>query len=103
MSGTILSPNYPEKYTESSQAISMQCHWNIRVKPRHRVLLYFDSFEVEGNPEERGCPGATLRVWPWKRTDKTPIELCGEQLDHNKQILSETNFIQLSMQRWPRG
>ena len=45
---------------------------------------------------ERGCPAAALRVWPWKTTAKTPIELCGDTLDSYKQILSETNLLQLS-------
>ena len=29
---------------------------------------------------ERGCPGATLRVWPWRERNKTPVELCGISL-----------------------
>ena len=45
---------------------------------------------------ERGCPAAALRVWPWKTTGKTPIELCGDTLDTYKQILSESNVLQLS-------
>ena len=45
---------------------------------------------------ERGCPAAALRVWPWRTTAKTPIELCGDTLDSYKQILSETNILQLS-------
>ena len=45
---------------------------------------------------ERGCPAAALRVWPWKTTEKTPIELCGDTLDTYKQILSETNVLQMS-------
>ena len=52
---------------------------------------------------ERGCPAAALRVWPWENKEKTPIELCGDTLDscpgcvgNYKQILSETNVLQLS-------
>ena len=45
---------------------------------------------------ERGCPAAALRVWPWRTREKTPIELCGDTLDTYKQILSETNVLQLS-------
>ena len=29
---------------------SLQCHWFIHVPPGHKILLYFDDFEVEGNP-----------------------------------------------------
>ena len=75
---------------------SLQCHWFIHARPGHKILLYFDVFEVEGNPAERGCPAAALRVWPWRTTDKTPIELCGDTLDSYKQILSETNVLKLS-------
>lgn len=75
---------------------SLQCHWFIHARPGHKILLYFDVFEVEGNPAERGCPAAALRVWPWRETDKTPIELCGDTLDGYKQILSETNVLKLS-------
>jgi len=75
---------------------SLQCHWFIHVPPGHKILLYFDDFEVEGNPAERGCPAAALRVWPWRTREKTPIELCGDTLDTYKQILSETNVLKLS-------
>ena len=29
---------------------SLQCHWFIHARPGHKILLYFDDFEVEGNP-----------------------------------------------------
>ncbi len=29
---------------------SFQCHWFIYVKPKHKILLYFEDFEVEGKP-----------------------------------------------------
>ena len=48
--GAIKSPNYPEKYADSSSSGSHQCHWFIHVKPRHKILLYFEEFEVEGKP-----------------------------------------------------
>jgi len=95
--GVIKSPNYPEKYSSNDPSYgSLQCHWFIHVPPGHKILLYFDDFEVEGNPAERGCPAAALRVWPWRTREKTPIELCGDTLDTYKQILSETNVLKLS-------
>ena len=45
---------------------------------------------------ERGCPGATLRVWPWRERNKTPVELCGDQLDQYSEITSETNQMKVS-------
>ena len=45
-----MSPNYPDKYADSSSGGSHQCHWFIHVKPRHKILLYFEEFEVEGKP-----------------------------------------------------
>ncbi len=49
-SGVITSPNYPEKYADSSEGSSRQCHWFIHVRPRHQILLNFEKFEVEGKP-----------------------------------------------------
>ncbi len=37
-----------------------------------------------------------MRVWPWTERDKTPLELCGENLEFNSQILSETNVMRVS-------
>ena len=95
-SGVITSLNYPEKYSDSNIPRNFQCHWFIHVRPGHKILLYFEEFEVEGNPQDRGCPAATLRVWPWREGDKTPLELCGDALEHNSQILSETNLMRVS-------
>ena len=140
--GVIHSPNYPEKYATSSEAASIQCHWFIHVNPGHKVMMYFETFEVEGNPTgivdfslfwaenctlpwkcfeyfqkievslfwipllaffdldqfiaDRGCPSATLRVWPWKEKDKTPLELCGDSLDQHTEITSQTNLMRVS-------
>jgi len=95
--GIIKSPNFPEKYTSSGRDYgSKVCHWFVYAKPGHRILLYFSEFEVEGNPGERGCPAAALRVWPWKDVARTPIELCGDKLDQYKQIISDSNVLRLS-------
>ena len=52
MNGIIHSPNFPEKYASSAQDnMTQQCHWFIHVRPGHKVLLYFEEFEVEGKPE----------------------------------------------------
>jgi len=95
--GIIKSINFPEKYTSSGKEFgSKVCHWFVYAKPAHRVLLYFSEFEVEGNPGERGCPAAALRVWPWKDVARTPIELCGDSLDQYKEIISDSNVLRLS-------
>jgi hypothetical protein len=39
-----LWPTYAEGYG------SLVCHWFIYARPNHKILLYFDDFEVEGNP-----------------------------------------------------
>jgi hypothetical protein len=96
LDGILHSPNFPEKYASSAQEnITKQCHWFIHVKPGHKVLLYFEEFEVEGKPEDRGCPAATLRVWPWTH-ERTPLELCGDDLGEHSQIISESNLMQAS-------
>ena len=46
---------------------------------------------------ERGCPAAALRVWPWMQgVHKNPIELCGDTLEHNVEIVSQSNIMKLS-------
>ncbi|XP_023327852.1 dorsal-ventral patterning tolloid-like protein 1 isoform X2 [Eurytemora carolleeae] len=95
--GIIKSPNFPEKYTTSSKDSGNKvCHWFVYAKPGYRILLYFSNFEVEGNPGERGCPAAALRVWPWKDVARTPIELCGDTLDQYKEIISDGHVMRLS-------
>jgi len=102
--GIIKSPNFPEKYTASGRGSgSKVCHWFVYARPGHRVLLYFSDFEVEGKPVERGCPAATLRVWPWQGIDRTPIELCGDDLDDYKQIISDSNVLRLSFYLADKG
>lgn len=96
LTGVIHSPNFPEKYASSAQEnMTQQCHWVIKVNPGHVVMLYFEEFEVEGKPEDRGCPAATLRVWPWTH-ERTPLELCGDNLDKHSQIESDTNIMMVS-------
>jgi hypothetical protein len=85
--GVIHSPNYPEKYATSSEGSSLQCHWFIHVSPGHKIMLHLEIFEVEGKPSERGCPSATLRVWPWNERNRTPLELCGDSLEQHKKKL----------------
>ena len=48
---------------------SLQCHWFIHVPPGHKILLYFDDFEVEGNPAGR------LTLW-------CLMQLCGYLRKH---------------------
>ena len=46
---------------------------------------------------ERGCPAATLRIWPFMQgVHKAPIELCGDTLEHNVEIVSQSNIMKLS-------
>ena len=50
--GVMTSPNFPDPYaTSGGDSFSQQCHWFIHVRPNHKVLLYFEEFEVEGKPE----------------------------------------------------
>lgn len=41
LNGVIHSPNYPEKYAESSEGSNLQCNWFIHVSPGHKIVLYF--------------------------------------------------------------
>ena len=49
--GVITTPNFPDKYSDSTEAANHQCHWFIHVNPGNRILLYFETFEVEGDPK----------------------------------------------------
>ncbi|XP_071539486.1 cubilin-like isoform X3 [Panulirus ornatus] len=86
--GIIHSPHWPNKYDgpdPDRQGGAFSCTWFIHVRPYHKILLWLQSFSVEGNPQERGCPAAVVRVWP--DLDKVPIELCGEGLSDDASII----------------
>lgn len=71
------------------------CNWIITVKPKHRIVLHFDAFSVEGDPPSRGCSGAVVRVWTDPFSSK-PIELCGDGLANaSRMFLSKSNKLQL--------
>lgn len=71
------------------------CNWFITVRSGSRVMLYFDQFSVEGDPPNRGCPGAIVRVW--LNLNQKPIELCGEKLNPDiNQFLSEFNVLRIT-------
>ena len=55
--GVIQSPNYPASYDGPKDGnASKTCNWYLTVRPRHKILLNFESFAVEGEPsgEHRG-------------------------------------------------
>ncbi|XP_022253784.1 cubilin-like isoform X3 [Limulus polyphemus] len=88
--GIITSPSFPSKYEAHRQL----CNWYITVRPFHKVLFLFDFFLIEGEPDERGCPGAVVRVW--SDLSQPPIELCGEKLTNDtRQILSSSSVLKL--------
>lgn len=91
-SGLITSPGYPEPYKNDRQL----CSWYITVKPRRRVHLYFTLFHVEGEPTDRGCPSAVVRVWPDPESVGPPVELCGETLTNDtREIMSVSNVLKV--------
>ena len=92
------SPTYyyfvPLHFTSCISAVCASLHHSNRII---RMNLTFCHILTSFTFLERGCPAAALRVWPWRTgQEKTPIELCGDTLDTYKQILSETNILQLS-------
>lgn len=51
--GIIRSPHWPNKYDgpdPDRQGGAFSCTWFIHVRPYHKVLLWLQSFSVEGNP-----------------------------------------------------
>jgi len=92
-SGVFTSPKWPEKYDRSSGPHS--CHWNIRTNNGSRILLHFQSFSIEGDPESRGCSAATVRIW--KKPSESPVEICGERLrDADEQHLSSGDLMSVT-------
>ncbi|XP_024085153.1 cubilin isoform X2 [Cimex lectularius] len=94
--GVIVSPNFPLKYGGPIKGVaSKTCNWYINVRPNHKVLLNFEQFAIEGEPNTRGCPAAVVRLW--YTLDGPPLELCGEKKDTEKwQYMSESNYIRIS-------
>ncbi|KDR22176.1 Cubilin [Zootermopsis nevadensis] len=95
-SGVISSPNFPQNYDGPERGLaSKTCNWYIIVRPKHKILLNFEFFAVEGEPSARGCPAAVLRLW--YTVDGPPLELCGEKQQTDKwQFLSEGNSMRIS-------
>ncbi|KAK3861107.1 hypothetical protein Pcinc_032888, partial [Petrolisthes cinctipes] len=96
--GIIHSPHWPNKYDgpdPDRTGGAFSCTWFISVKKYHKILLWLQSFSVEGNPAERGCPAAVVRVWP--DLDKVPIELCGEGLSEDAaMIISKSSLMRIA-------
>ncbi|RWS18651.1 Cubilin-like protein, partial [Leptotrombidium deliense] len=44
VNGLITSPQFPNPYNPKRQV----CNWYITVEPRNKILLYFESFLIEG-------------------------------------------------------
>ncbi|XP_039306033.1 cubilin isoform X8 [Solenopsis invicta] len=94
--GIITSPNFPNKYDGPAKNLtSKTCNWFIRVRPNQQILLNFELFSVEGDPIERGCPAAVLRMWD--SLTSAPREFCGvKDPDAKWSFLSEDNNMRLS-------
>ncbi|KAJ6637891.1 Cubilin [Pseudolycoriella hygida] len=79
-SGVIMSPNYPLKYDGPGKGLaSRACNWYLSARSGYKILMHFEFFHVEGDPEGRGCPAAVLRVWTAPDSEQAPFELCGER------------------------
>ncbi|XP_037074507.1 CUB domain-containing protein 2-like [Pollicipes pollicipes] len=90
--GVITSPDFPNTYPAKKSKV---CHWYIHVKPSRKILLFFDTFVVEGDRLSRGCPAAVVRVW--QDLKSSPIELCGDSLPEEvKQIVSTGRVMKIS-------
>ncbi|EDW45844.1 GM13643 [Drosophila sechellia] len=47
--------------------------------PGYKLSIHFEQFGLEGDPANRGCPAAVLRLWMNVDSDQPPLELCGEK------------------------
>ncbi|GLH08018.1 Cubilin homolog [Gryllus bimaculatus] len=94
--GEIRSPNFPLNYDSPAKGLaSKTCNWYINVRPKYKILLNFEVFAVEGDPANRGCPAAVVRLW--HRANEPPVELCGEKAPTEKwQYMSDGSSVRLS-------
>jgi hypothetical protein len=89
--GVITSPGYPSPYPPVRQI----CNWFVTVRPKYKVLLFFEFFLIEGDPASRGCPGAVVRVW--NDLSSPPTELCGEGLaNETREFISSNEMMRIS-------
>lgn len=50
--GIIASPNFPNNYGGPSRGqASKICNWYVSVRPTYKIMLVFERFAVEGDPE----------------------------------------------------
>lgn len=50
-SGVLTSPKWPQKYDGPSKGEgSATCNWYLSVRPGSRVMLHFQNFAIEGEP-----------------------------------------------------
>lgn len=57
-SGVISSPNFPGKYERPSSGFSSKtCNWYVSVRPKYKILVNVEKFNLEGDP-----PGESLGV-----------------------------------------
>ncbi|CAB3384550.1 Hypothetical predicted protein [Cloeon dipterum] len=90
--GVITSPNWPNNYEGPERGLaSRTCNWYLSVRPRFRIVLHFESFAVEGDPQNRGCPAAVVRIW--NGGEGPPLELCGEKLPQDRTQFTSENHV----------
>ncbi|CAG0879051.1 unnamed protein product [Cyprideis torosa] len=75
--GVIETPNFGPEMNLTYKK-SQTCNWYIHARPGYRILLWFETFGVEGDAITRGCGTAAVRVWVSPK--KNPQEICGENL-----------------------
>ncbi|KAH8383445.1 hypothetical protein KR009_008609 [Drosophila setifemur] len=79
-SGIITSPNWPAGYKAPGRGMaSNACNWVMTARPGYKLSIHFEQFGLEGDPANRGCPAAVLRLWMNVESDQPPMELCGEK------------------------
>ncbi|XP_068155591.1 tolloid-like protein 2 isoform X4 [Drosophila tropicalis] len=79
-SGIISSPNWPAGYKAPGRGMaSNACNWVMTARPGYKLSINFEQFGLEGDPPNRGCPAAVLRLWVNVDSDQPPLELCGEK------------------------
>ncbi|GMR52605.1 hypothetical protein PMAYCL1PPCAC_22800, partial [Pristionchus mayeri] len=88
--GSLLSPGYGANYKKDTM-----CDWEIVARPGKQILLTLIKIDVEGSMKDGiiNCQKAVIRV---RRENDETVELCGQQIEYFKPMLSSNGSIRLS-------
>ncbi|GFO42186.1 cubilin, partial [Plakobranchus ocellatus] len=90
--GTIISPNYPNKYPPLTM-----CEWVIQASSRsNRILVQIADINIEGKYGREGkrpdCSASALRLYSDSTAIRPVAELCGKAKDSDRDVSFESRY-----------